>query len=366
MKANSRRLHPASFPALALVPTLATILACSGSGRTTMPEDPGTVEIREDTVPVALTDLGTRTYKGFAGGLYPEGSNTPPLEHAAEGRARAGEIAPLDVNGEPSPAGKYVLLSIGMSNTTQEFCSGGAQLPCDPWTFMGRAASDPEVNQTTLGIVNGARGGQSAERWDSPDHPNYDRIRDEVLAPQGLSERQVQVAWVKVANPRPTLALPAAQADAYELEAQTGDIVRALNTRYPNLKQVFLSSRIYAGYATTSLNPEPYAYESGFAVKWLVEAQIEQMLAGGDLLDDRAGNLNYNAGAPWIAWGPYLWANGLDARSDGLIWERGDFAADGTHPATPGRSKVGAMLQTFFKTSPYTRCWFIAGETCRE
>jgi hypothetical protein len=149
------------------------------------------------------------------------------------------------------------------------------------------------------------------------------------------------------------------------LESNLGAIVRALKVRYPNLQQVFLSSRTYGGYATTQLNPEPYAYESGFSVKWLIQAQIEQMRNGGHIVDARAGDLNYNSVAPWIGWGPYLWADGTNARSDGLTWERADFVNDGTHPAPEsGVKKVGTLLLNFFKTSPYTRCWFLASETC--
>jgi hypothetical protein len=227
---------------------------------------------------------------------------------------------------------------------------------------MGQAAADPQVNRTTLVIANGAQGGKSADFWDSPTDPDYDRVRDTVLAPQGLSELQVQAAWVKVANPGPTVALPRPQSDAHRLLTQQGNIVRALKVRYPNVQQVFLSSRIYAGYATTTLNPEPYAYESAFAVKWLVAAQIEQMRTG--VIDPRAGDLSYDTVAPWLAWGPYMWARGTEPRSDGLVWLRSDLGPDGTHPANPGRQKVGTMLLSFFKTSPQARCWFLAAETC--
>lgn len=309
-----------------------------------------------------INDLGAELYLGqFQGGLYPNGSNEIPPGHASAGLERARRIEPLDTIGNPDDNGKYVLLSIGMSNTTQEFCSHHSDLPCDPWTFMGRAAVDPDVNQTVLAMVNGAMGGQASAAWDSPDDPNYDRIRDTRLGPQGLNEAQVQAVWVKVANPGPTVSLPNPNADCNRMVKQMGDIARALMVRYSNLKIVFFSGRIYAGYASTALNPEPYAYESGFAVKWLIEAQINQMAGGG--IDPMAGDLNYNTLAPWIVWGPYLWADGLIPRSDGLIWECGDLQNDGTHPSMSGEEKVGSMLLDFMLNSPFAGPWFREAET---
>jgi hypothetical protein len=315
-----------------------------------------------DTVRIALSDLGPRTYRRFQGGLYENGSNAVPSDHAALGLQSAGQIRPLDGSGAPAANGKIVLLSIGMSNTTQEFCQPNAQGACQAWTFGGQAANDPAVNKVTLAIVDGASGGQAASTWDDPADANYNRVRDTRLGPRGLTERQVQIAWLKVANPGPTVALPDERADAYTLLTQMGSIVRALKQRYPNLRQVFASSRIYAGYATTTLNPEPYAYESGFAVQWLIAAQIEQDRRG--TVNARAGDLHFPSVAPWLAWGPYLWADGMNARSDGLTWARIELAADGTHPSQAGQQKVGTLLLAFFKTSPFTRCWFLAGQSC--
>jgi len=345
-----------SFRRTLLVGLVAAVGACSEGG-SAGPAAPARVP---------LTELGTQTYKGFAGGLYAAGSNTEPAAHAAAGLTRAQSIAPLDTAGSPDAAGKVVLLSIGMSNTTQEFCAGGSTTTtCTTWSFMGQAAADAAVNDTTLAIVNGARGGQDAQTWDAPTDANYDSVRLYRLGPLGLTERQVQVAWVKEADAGPGDSLPAPQADAYQLESRLGNIVRALQTRYPNLKLVLLSSRIYAGYATTTLNPEPYAYESGFAVKWLIQAQSDQMANGGAVTDPRAGDLNYDSVAPWLGWGPYLWADGTTPRQgDGLMWERGDFVQDGTHPSQSGQQKVGTMLLAFFKSSPFTKCWFVVGGTC--
>jgi len=338
---------------------LAFVTACGGNGSETGPG----ADVR-----TPLPDLGSGggIYKGFMGGLYPGGSNIEPAAHTAAGLARAQNLVPLDTSGTPNVGGRIVLLSVGMSNTTQEFCSASSTTTsCTSWSFMGQAAADASVNHTTLAIVNGARGGQDAQTWDAATDANYDSVRINRLGPLGLTERQVQVAWIKEADAGPRDSLPSAQSDAYQLESHLAGIARALKTRYPNLKMIFFSSRIYAGYATTMLNPEPYAYESGFAVKWVIQAQIDQMANGGTITDARAGDLNYNSATAWLAWGPYLWADGMMPRqSDGLIWQASDFVQDGTHPSQSGQQKVGTILLAFFKISPFSKCWFLNSGTC--
>jgi hypothetical protein len=298
-----------------------------------------------------LTDLGTGKYKGFQGGLYENGSNVVPQDHAADGLALATQVKPV--------RGKFVLLAIGMSNATIEFRA-----------FETLATADSHVNHSAMAIINGAQGAMTACFWrfasENPvqsgcraPHPipnQYDRIRDELLKPAGLAEDQVEVIWLKNADPRPTVALPASDADAYIYERELGETARAARARYPNLRLMFISSRVYAGYAALPLNPEPYAYEYGFSVKWAIQSQIEQLRSGK--VDPVAGDLDYKKGvAPWLAWGPYLWADGTIARSDGLTWKPSEFQADGTHPNKDGVDKVAHMLLDFFTTSPYAS-WF--------
>jgi hypothetical protein len=159
--------------------------------------------------------------------------------------------------------------------------------------------------------------------------------------------------WLKQAQMGPA-QLGEFPKHAESLRDDTADILRKLKTRFPNLRIAYLSSRIYAGYATGPLNPEPYAYESAFSVRWLIEQQIKGEPALNH--DSAKGEVK----SPLLLWGPYLWADGVKGRkSDELVWKREDLAGDGTHPSTSGREKVARMLLEFLKSDPNAKPWFL-------
>ena len=290
-----------------------------------------------------LTDLGTGEYRGNQGGLYPQGRNTRPQAHEDAGRRLAESIQPLDRNGQPSPDGRIVLMSVGMSNTSQS--SSGFR----------RALRDASDINPRVVFVDGAQGGMTAAAIQDPDDERtgtrYWTTVDERLRTEGVTRDQVQVIWIKQADAGPSSGFPAY---ARTLEGELAKIVQILPKRFPNVKLCYLSSRTYGGYATTGLNPEPYAFESGFSVKWLVERQIQ---------GDRELNFDKSKGdvrAPWLSWGAYLWTNGNQPRSDGVRFESTDFTAtDGTHQSPSGQNKVGNLLLDFFKTDSTTKLWFV-------
>lgn len=300
---------------------------------------------QETTGLTPITELGEGLYKGQTGGLYGNGQNVPPEDHLKAAQVQTALIQPLDPNGNPADEGKIVLISLGMSNTTQEFSA-----------FKKLADADPNKPRHVV-IVDCAQGGQAARQWaypvSTPNRPSPWIVMDQRLEKAHVEPNQVQVVWMKQAEMGP------AQYGAFPAHAQTlrdnmAIILRMLKARFPNLRVAYLSSRIYAGYATTVLNPEPYAYESAFSVRWLIESQIAN-----------DPNLNYDpvqgeVKAPLLLWGPYLWGDGIIPRqSDGLVWNREDLGGDGTHPSTSGRQKVADMLLSFFTTDPNAGQWFV-------
>ena len=294
---------------------------------------------------IPLPDLGAATYQGFQGGLYPNGSNILPAAHDAAGLAQAAQIVPLNAAGVRDDAqGQIGLISIGLSNTTLEFSDG-------PQSFKPRANADPSKNPRVT-IVDGAQGGYDAVAWANPKSDTWVTLAQR-LAAAGVSAAQVQVVWLKTAldSPQDYGAFPA---HAQVLQSNMETIVRSLKSRYPNIRIVYLSSRTRAyTEAINTLNPEPFAYESGFAVQWMIADQINGV-----------NNLNFDPAkgavvAPYLKWGSYLWADGTTPRSDGFTWRCKDLQGDFIHPASSGVAKVADQLLAFFKTDPTAATWFL-------
>jgi len=286
---------------------------------------------------VPLTDLGPGYYNGFQGGLYPGGTNVAPPAHLAAALQMSAQVVPRDAAGNPDPNGFIVFIAIGMSNTTHEFA-----------VFERNEDANPGRNARVV-LMDTALGGQSAAEIIAPG-ASYWNVVQQRLTAAGLTAAQVQVAWLKEADAQPSDNFPVhAQVLRDELES----IANNLNATFPNLRLCYLSSRTYGGYAQPgTLNPEPQAYESGFAVKWLIEDQIN-----GD------PGLNYGASplpvlSPLLFWGPYLWADGTNPRSDGLTWLISDFENDHTHPSPAGEEKVAGLLSAFFAGEPTASSWW--------
>jgi hypothetical protein len=281
---------------------------------------------------IPLTDLGAGDrYEGEEGGLYGGGKNTPPDSHRKAAEMQLARIQPLNVEGEPDDEGTVGFVAISMSNATQEFSR-----------FKSVADKSP-LKSAKVTIVDCAQGGQAMAQWVPVDGRPWQEAMRRLQAVK-VSPRQVQVAWVKLANVAPSGSL---QEHGRKLESDTLKVVQNAKAKFPNLRIAYLGSRTYGGYATGGLNPEPYAYEGAFSVRWLIQRQIK---GDAELALDKT---------PLLLWGPYLWAEGAKGRKvDSLVWNRDDFVGDGVHPGDSGRQKVADLLLNFLTTDPLAKPWF--------
>lgn len=284
-----------------------------------------------------LNDLGPGLYLGEQGGLYSNGQNVPPPAHALAAGAAAAEVVRRDALGQPDAQGTIGFISISMSNCNQEFSA-----------FERRADLDSNRG-AHVKVVNGCQGGQALDTISSPGAPYWSNLAERIDA-AGLAPAQVQVAWIKMADAQPVTTVFPDHA-LNEKDSATA-VLNILKSTYPNLSIAFFSSRTYGGNSQNPNRGEPLSYETGFAVKWLIEAQI-----AGD------PDLNHDSSqgpvtAPLVLWGPYLWANGIVPRSDGLVWLPSDFEGDGVHPSADGEQKVARLLEDFFQLDRFATPWY--------
>lgn len=234
-----------------------------------------------------------------SGGLYGGGSNEPPAEHLAAGLAAAASV--------PDSAALFVPL--GMSTTLHIW---------EEWNRVSTPA--------LMYSPGTACGGCTADMWDRPRGPGW-RTAIENLSLKGYTGADVDVVWMNV------LASQTTAPTVQDLE----EILVQVRSHYPNAKQMFVSSYPYGGYRVKG-SAEPGAWEAGLATKQFILAHLGER-------------------DPWIGWGPYLWANGSEPRSDGLVWLREDYRNDGLHLSDQGLSKAADILDAWFRTSPLTN-WY--------
>lgn len=304
---------------------------------------------RTGTPLVALNDLGTGVYgtgcpesEGCEGGLYPNGSNTDPNPHASDGISIGQGIQPRDADGTIDPVnGSIVFMSLGVSNTEQPFID-----------FMNAANGDPAKNPR-VAVVNGALGGETADKLASTTSGYFSTVIDYVLPFYGYTAQQVAAVWLDTVDSADNSGFPS---DANTLLGNMKTISTDIKTNFPNAVLTYMGPLNYTGYSqgVSTILPEPQAYDSAWADKWVIEDQINGTCC------------NYNPAngtvvAPWMGWGYYYWANGLLARQDGTTWSCEDLNNDGTHPSFPGgHLKIAFGLLDFLKTDPTATPWFLA------
>jgi len=319
-----------------------------------------------------LVDLGPgQTYQGYEGGLYPGGSNVRPAAHDAAGRKIAQSIVPLDANGNPDHVNGQIVYTIeSLSNGFPMWHTGEAGYDADTSvTFMTRANADPTKNPQ-LSIAHGFEYQLGGERDASdPNNPFYQSI-DVGLQQQGLTPQQVQVIYLFLPFSTTTLGVPAPpENQTFPNDARIGqsyikEAVRASKTHFPNLKIIYVSTKGYTyalpnysnGIAVPGGPVEPWNHDMGWAVKWMIESQIN-----GD------PSLNYDpargaVNAPWISWGPYFWTygDGTPRAYDGFSWNCGDVYDDGIHLNHSGMYKEVSLLLAQMRSDPTATPWFLA------
>lgn len=288
---------------------------------------------------IPLADLKNDTFNNYTGGKYPKAQNAIPHTHYKKGMQLSQDIFPVDNNGYiDSTTGKVGFLILGFST---------AAMTGNVFNWIcTRKAIDPHLT-----IAIGAQGGMDINAMLDENSGYWGKATDDLIN-AGLSNSQIQLIWISTGD------MQSASLDFPEQSIVLADKYHSLllfiKQKYPNIKIVFLSDRTFAGYIDNNgpqLLAEPTAYYTSWAVKFLIERQL-QSLSGYTYSD-----------IPFIDWGPMLWTNGETGDSNNYKWDCYDAAKGGIHPTAKGRSKEAIRLYNFFSNHPYTKQWFTSPQS---
>lgn len=289
-----------------------------------------------DTVRIPLTDLGTGTYMGYKGGLYPGGANTPSGQYAADLQSFAASIVPLDSNGKQSSGGRIGFISIGAST-----CSIMMN------NLREKTALNPATNPYLL-MANCTGGGETIQEINDTISGTYWNTVKRKLSQNSLAAKQVEVVYMETDDSTTNMNFPFRANEVKTLYTTT---LQILKQKFPNLRLVYVIGRTttFLGPGHNARNREPGPYYNGWGCKQLIQAQIN----GNPSLAYKGPN----AVVPLVTWGWYEWSVGGVPRQDGFLWTKDD-TSDGLHANDMGADILSTNFMNFLLNDPFARLWY--------
>lgn len=292
---------------------------------------------RTDTAKIPLNDLGTGTFNGYVGGLYPGGSNEASNGYAYDLDSICKTILPIDTFGNVSSAGKIVFISLGGS-------TGGHNMR----TLKDKTEGNPLTNPKLL-LLNCDNGKKTASLNSqmNPNDPYWNHVTQILNGGSHSSYRQVQVIYVEADDSTKKKATFPDRALMVKQDLQ--QCFRVYKQKFPNLKVVYLLARTRTFGNQQLFNREPAPYYFGWACKWAIEDQIKGV-SGTEYKGSQAVS-------PLVTWGFYQWADSLPRKTDNFYWRQSE-TKDGLHANDEGGDTLATRFQNFLLTDKYANTWY--------
>ncbi|MBS1745460.1 MAG: hypothetical protein JST21_04755 [Bacteroidetes bacterium] len=284
-----------------------------------------------------LNDLGKRKFKGYIGGLYPNGVNHPTGTYAQDLLKICKKLIPLDTLGNPSPQnGKIIFGSIGWSISGQNIVA-----------LKNKTLGNPLTNpQLLLYNFSEGKGQARINNIMNPDD-NYWNFVANRIKNLHTSFRQVQIIYLESEDSTSITSFPGRP---IQVKEELESCFRVFKQKFPNLKLVYLLARTTTfGDNQHIFNTEPCPYYFGWACKWAIEDQINGV-PGTEYKGAKAVS-------PLVTWGFYDWATSTPRKTDGFTWTE-DETTDGLHGNDAGKDSISTRWQNFLLTDRYAKNWY--------
>ncbi len=215
-----------------------------------------------DTTDIPLNDLGTGTFYGYTGGLYPGGANKSSGSHGYDLNRACKLMVPIDTFGNPSSDGKIVFISLGGS-------TGGHNMR----NLKAKTEGNPLTNPNLL-LLNCDNGKKTASLNSqmNPNDPYWNHVTQILTGGAHSSYRQVQIIYVEADDSsKNNIVFPDR---AIKVKQDLQQCFRVYKQKFPNVKIVYLLARTRTFGNQELFNREPSPYYFGWACKWAIEDQI--------------------------------------------------------------------------------------------